>query len=251
MVGRFCADPAQAECIPVHPSASVWPVVPEGECDVSGGCRGRRGSEFVRLGVVVSGCPMTHDRLLAHPGASKVHLRSPVMPLPEAKIKENLSYAYIHAIASREGFAIARTVDDFDSVDVTIDAIGPLEPGGVWSPQIAIQLKATSQKRRKMKMGTEEVFPFQLPMKNYEDLRKKRMVPAILVVFFMPQQARQWLSHKEAGLTTRRCAYWVNLCNQPPSANASVKTVYLPTNNVFNGATLRQLLLQSSKRALP
>jgi hypothetical protein len=60
--------------------------------------------------------------------------------------KQQLSVAYVHAVAARAGYACqVKTIDD-DSIDVEVAARGKVHINAVLrSPKIAIQLKATSQ----------------------------------------------------------------------------------------------------------
>lgn len=65
--------------------------------------------------------------------------------LSENDIKEELSYAYVHAVAARASFACERISKDRDSIDVTIRAQGRLHEESIFlSPSIDLQLKATS-----------------------------------------------------------------------------------------------------------
>jgi Domain of unknown function (DUF4365) len=108
-----------------------------------------------------------------------------VIVLFENDIKEELSYAYLHAIASRAGFGVERITKDRDSVDVEIRARGKLCDGSILkSTQVDVQLKCTSQDA-----GDGDKYPFVLSRKNYDDLRGERSSPRILVVLFLPQSS--------------------------------------------------------------
>src|SRR5882672_4172606 len=66
--------------------------------------------------------------------------------LTENDIKEELSYAYVHAVASRAGFGWDRISKDRGSVDVVISADGGFpDDAVVQHAVIQVQLKATSQ----------------------------------------------------------------------------------------------------------
>src|SRR3990167_8400445 len=69
-----------------------------------------------------------------------------ILMLSVNDIKEQLSYAYIHAVASRAGFAYEKTTIDRDSIDTSIKAKGMLCPESVFtSPSIDVQAKATTR----------------------------------------------------------------------------------------------------------
>lgn len=155
--------------------------------------------------------------------------------LPENKVKEELSYAYVHAVAAHAGCSAGRPYTDTDSVDANITASG-LE-GILRSPQLDIQLKATSVAGNPAKL-----LRFPLPLKNYNDLRLRCAVPRILVVLVLPPEREQWLSHSHDGLVARRCSYWVDLLGKPPTENKSSVSVSLETSQVFDPATLTTLM---------
>lgn len=165
----------------------------------------------------------------------------------ESDIKEELSYAYLHAIASRAGFSVDRVGKDRDSIDVTIRARGKLSDESIlMSTTLDVQLKCTSRD-----VADEDAFPFELSRKNYDDLRGERSAPRILVVLFLPEDASQWLSHSLAGLVSRRCAHWCNLHGLADTTNSDSKTVYVPKANVFDCAGLRSIMERASRREQP
>jgi hypothetical protein len=58
--------------------------------------------------------------------------------------KEELSKAYLAALAARLGFKLGSWSQDDDCIDVTIGAAGKLGGGTLSSPKLDIQLKCTS-----------------------------------------------------------------------------------------------------------
>ena len=165
------------------------------------------------------------------------------MLTPE-QIKEELSYAYLHAVASRAGFACEHGPrKDMDSVDALVRARGRLEPDSTRvSPQLDFQLKATA-----VAAPTGTHHPFALPVKNYHDLRQRRVVPAYLVIFTLPENAAEWLTLDEEALTTRRCAYWCSLLGAPEVANTDTRTVRLPRNQCLTPDSLRELMVYAAR----
>jgi hypothetical protein len=153
-------------------------------------------------------------------------------------VKEELSLAYVHAVASRAGFAVETIRKDRDSVDLKIMARGRLHDlATLESPELSVQLKAT---QRDVAPG-EDLY-FDLPVHNHSDLAKRTMVPRILVVFFMPNDATQWVTVTDEALTMRRGAFWMSLLGAPPSPNTSTHRVHLPQGQAFEPVTLRDLL---------
>jgi hypothetical protein len=150
--------------------------------------------------------------------------------------QEEFSRAFIYAISAAAGlkFSNAATPDD-DSVDVAISARGPR--GSIRSPRVEIQCKC------QMSAPVGDPIPYRLKSKNYEDLRHSDyQVPRILVVVFVPEQAKDWTSHTEQEFTMRYCAYWAPLRGLPPSSNESSTTVYLPRAQLFDVACIEALM---------
>lgn len=153
-------------------------------------------------------------------------------------VKEELSLAYVHAVASRAGFAVETIRKDRDSVDLKIMARGRLHAAATLeSPELSVQLKAT---QRDLPPGEDPYFD--LPVHNYADLSKRTMVPRILVVLFMPNDETQWVTVTDEALTMRRSAFWMSLLGASPSPNATTHRVRLPQNQAFEPVILRDLL---------
>jgi hypothetical protein len=159
--------------------------------------------------------------------------------------KEQFSRAYVKALAAVTGFAWSVPSVDDDSVDLILSKKGG--NGTCLSPRLEPQLKCTSDPA-----PTEPEFSFSLKMKNYNELRLKRvMVPRILVVVFVPTELNDWLKHSETELAMRRCAYWFSLRGMPVSTNAISQTVRMQKSQTFNVDSLDQIMQRISEGGLP
>ncbi len=160
--------------------------------------------------------------------------------------KQQLSVAYVHAVAACAGYACqVRTVDE-DSVDALIAATGYVHHQAVLrSPRIEVQLKATST----LQVGTKHL-SFPLKRKNYEDLRERTHIPRILLVLVLPENPREWIETTEECMISRRCAYWTSLLGMPERGNASSVSVRLPRSQRFDVEQL-QGLMQRVSREVP
>ncbi len=164
--------------------------------------------------------------------------------LTENDIKEQLSYAYVHAVASRAGFACENVRKDRDSIDLHICARGRLHPeSSVMSPLLAVQIKASV-----LAVSIEPTFEFRLSRKNYDELRTRTMVPRILVVFAMPESPDHWLETSEDALLMRRCAYSRSLLGAPPSENEKYQNVTMRRNLLFTVDTLTDWMVRASRQ---
>nr|WP_295872049.1 DUF4365 domain-containing protein [uncultured Chitinophaga sp.] len=165
--------------------------------------------------------------------------------LTDNQAKEQLSIAYVKAIAAVNNFSCDITGTDMDSIDVTIRCNGNLAANSIIrSPEIQIQLKATEN----LTPNGSGMLPFPLPIKNYNDLRGNTLTPRLLVVLSLPANRANWLTHSINDLVLRNCSFWVNLKGQPESTNQTNVTVYLPYVQTFSPPTLNDLMIKVSRQ---
>lgn len=168
--------------------------------------------------------------------------------LDDPHIQAGLSYAYVQAITYRAGFISIRTNgdDDLDSVDITIKGKGQLEPSSILrSPSIEIQVKATYVPDFTQE---DDSFSYQLNKKNYDDLRGNTHIPRLLVIFVMPRDKTQWITHSEEKLITRKCAYWYSLKGLQDIGDQQSKTLHIPTSNTFSSDSLVELMKKVARQ---
>lgn len=150
--------------------------------------------------------------------------------------KAQLSEAYATAIASAARCSTRKTAIDDDSVDLTLVSTR----NGLYrhKPELHLQLKATAQNV----VGATHV-DFDLPLKNYEDLRDPMvLVPKILVVMVLPDNPADWLRQAEHRTRVYRCAYWLSLVDLPEVSNSTTVRVHLPRSQMFTPAALNTIM---------
>ena len=163
--------------------------------------------------------------------------------LTENQIKEEISIAYVHAIAAKVGFACEKCRIDMDSIDVIVKENGLIDTNStLYSPEIKMQLKSSSNIK-----SQDGKFHFSLPIKNYNDLRARSTSPRLLILLVLPEKADDCVIHSIDELIVRKCAYWYNLYDLPESQNISNVTVYIPETNILSPKTLKELMLKVSK----
>lgn len=167
--------------------------------------------------------------------------------LTHQNIESELSYAYLHAVASRCGFICECTGRHTDEagVDAVLRVKGRLAPDSVFLQfAVDVQLKAT----KTSPIENNAVYSHSLKIKNYNDLRSVNTgAPQLLVVFFLPENQEEWLEHAESGMTTRRCAYWQSL-RGAKEVNSDSRTVYIPRANLLSTTSLRNLMTRFSRK---
>lgn len=173
-------------------------------------------------------------------------------PLSLENIESELSYAYLHAIASKAGVAckVAGRHEDNAGVDASLVGWGPFPDGG-WRHEVdlKIQLKATI----KQPSTVEDSLSYSLSgIARYDDLRSEALAtPRILVVLFLPEEAENWIIHTEDALSLRKCAFWVSLRGAKPSENKTAQTIYLPKTQRFDVDGLTSLMAALSRNEIP
>jgi len=165
--------------------------------------------------------------------------------LTDNQVKEQLSIAYVNAVAAICNFGCEITRLDIDSIDVSITCNGNLAADSIIrSPEIKIQLKATEN----LVLNASGHYSFPLSIKNYDDLRANTLAPRLLVVLNLPNSRDGWLSHSINDLIIRNCAFWLNLKGAPNVFNTANITVHLSALNVFSPNALKDLMLKVSRQ---
>jgi hypothetical protein len=141
--------------------------------------------------------------------------------------KDHFSRAVVRAVAATAGVPATVPEHDHGSRDITFQAVDTQEAVG---RALDAQLKCTA--------GVDtsgDDFSFDLPVHNYQALRKvPRMVPIILVVVVVPDDPDTWVTLDSEQMVLRKCAYWQSLSGFPETDNTSTVAVKIPTSQVFD-----------------
>ena len=169
--------------------------------------------------------------------------------LNEQNIEAELSYAYLHAVASSAGFSCEYRNRHLDGagVDATITEDGRklADDSILTSFSIDLQLKATYREL------SESVgrFSYSLAVPHYDKLRLEEVAsPRLLLILRLPRNPKEWLQVSHETLVARRCVHWVSLRGAPASANDSHQTVYVPTQNLLTPEGLTNLMKRFSRQ---
>ncbi len=146
---------------------------------------------------------------------------------------EELSRRYVETISTCIGSKTTSTSVDDDSIDITIEkSIGR-------RPKIDAQLKSTSLDKN---ANSQDHFPFDLKVKNFNDLVLDSFSPRILIVYLLPENDNDWVKHSLKELSMCGCAYWVSLKGKEKSTNKATVRVDVPFRNVLSPDNLDLLL---------
>lgn len=172
-------------------------------------------------------------------------------PLSPPNIESELSYAYLHAVASKVGMACRPGCrhEDNNGIDAQVTAWPPfVDSKTLTEVDIKVQLKATIAEPA----DDGRNYRYRLQgLNQYNDLRSETLsVARILVVLFLPRDAAEWLKHSPEQLAIQRCAYWQSL-RGAPEINAGSVVIKMPKNQEFSPAALDGLAERLSRREFP
>ncbi|PRQ09795.1 DUF4365 domain-containing protein [Enhygromyxa salina] len=158
--------------------------------------------------------------------------------------REEISKAYIAAIAARCGYKLGTWSQDDDCLDVTIGVAGVLGGGTLAGPKIDLQLKCSSDQRH----VHDQHIAWSLERAHYDRLRHDCHTPILLVVLMLPADEHEWISYSNEELIMRRCAYWEHLHGRLPLVgDAATTTIHIPRTNLFCPDSLRSMMTRISR----
>lgn len=173
------------------------------------------------------------------------------MPLTLNDIEAELSYAYLHAVASRAGLNCQysnRNADNY-GVDATIEHFDVITGTYIKDVTLRVQLKATKNKGKETSTHIQYTFK---GIPAYDKLRQDFGQPhRILIVLFLTNDESDWLKVTVDELLLKNSAYWVCLYGAPQSANQTGETIYIPKANLLTPQSLRTLCQDIGRGNIP
>lgn len=158
--------------------------------------------------------------------------------------QEEISKAYLHAVAAKCGFTVASWTQDHGGIDATVGAAAEVGTGRLARPKVDVQLKATTQQD----LEHDDFVSWELEIAHYDSLRAPAHVPHLLVVLLLPNDVELGVEHTAEQLVLRRCAYWVRMTGmEPAKPGQKNKTVRLPKSQMFSPAALTAILEKVSQ----
>jgi hypothetical protein len=145
---------------------------------------------------------------------------------------EQFSLAYVRALAACAGYQVVRPELDDGSID------GIIMSNNGRRARLEFQAKATST----ITADGKDI-AFQLPIKNYDDLRLDAVLPRILMVLCLPTTTpTDWYEWTPNHLLLKRDAYWVSLKGLPEINGQDSRVVHIPRSQIFNIESLKMLM---------
>ena len=151
---------------------------------------------------------------------------------------EQLSRAYVQAVAAVCGCTVARPEPDY-GIDLSLRRVKQVSDRflPVGRP-LDLQLKSTTTANI-----TPDHVVYDLELRAYDLLRRAtRNTPLFLVLLVLPSDKTEWFAQTEDRLELRRCAYWLSLRSEPPVTNTRTVRVSIPRRNQFTPTELEQIM---------
>jgi hypothetical protein len=167
--------------------------------------------------------------------------------MPLGGMKEELSFAYLHMLASATGLDVGTWRQDYDVRDISLRSTvdyADLTQDGLSDAGIDVQLKCTGQER----VDRDDTIAWSLSQRTLGKMnRTNRTTPYMLCVLVTPADAGFWLNSSVDGLLARSHMYyqWGHDLPLLIAGNES-QTVHLPKANVLSPATLLELMKEAS-----
>jgi len=151
--------------------------------------------------------------------------------------KEQISVAFVHAIATRAHCTIAGWNVDKDGVDVS------LKRG---SPQVDLQLKCTQRPRR-----PDGGFTYDLDVATYDKLRAEdRSAPGYLVVVLVPQAIEDWMVQAADELILHCSALYACIQDRPDANSTQTTAIHLPAAQPFDEVAIDVMMDHARERII-
>jgi hypothetical protein len=164
------------------------------------------------------------------------------MEIPQ--MREQLSKAYLHMIASSAGLDVGSWGTDYCGYDVTLSSSVDYSPN-LYAPKIDVQLKCTGQEA----VTKKDHIAWQLETRTVDVLgRPNRSDPSLLCVLVTAADYWDWLHLDEGGLLAKSVMYWLWGSDFPThKADQKHQVVHLPIANVVTPASILELMSIASK----
>ncbi|MFF3770527.1 DUF4365 domain-containing protein [Streptomyces sp. NPDC002232] len=156
---------------------------------------------------------------------------------PETWQQEQISLAYLSAIATQAGATSAQWNVDKDGVDVTLqrDYI-----------DVAFQMKCTFSPTL---LADGDTYAFDLDMRTYDILRRQnRSSAGFLGLVVVPRELDGWLEHDDESLLMRCTGYYARIQDAPALSNKETTRIHLPKKQRLDRAGLDEVFTYAFDR---
>lgn len=150
--------------------------------------------------------------------------------------KEQISKAYVLAVATKAGATIGEWNVDKDGVDVTLRRRQLM---------VDLQLKCTGSART-----AADDYSFDLDVPTFAKLTDPdRSAPAYLCLLVVPKALQAWLHHQPEAVLLRCHGYWARMTTSNAPTGTGTTAIRLPRANRLDSEALDHMFEESLKMA--
>lgn len=169
------------------------------------------------------------------------------VPVPESARSEELSIAYVSAIAAHAGIKVEFVTRKDYGTDVTFKRLRKRKIDGHYSDVggISIPCQVKSACHPEWQVNYDKgIVTYDLRAKNYNDLVGSTY--GFLVLMCLPSSIDQWLKQDDECLRLYRCSYyWIPGPDDEETPNKRTKTIHIPLNQLFTVDALTDIVDQA------
>ncbi|MFE1289125.1 DUF4365 domain-containing protein [Streptomyces sp. NPDC058751] len=141
--------------------------------------------------------------------------------------QEQISLAYLSAVATRAGVTTAHWNVDKDAVDITLKRRGLLAE---------FQMKCSYSPTL---LSDGETYAYDLDVRAYDILRdRERSAAGYLGLVVVPRNLDEWLVHDEESLLMRCTGFYARIQNCPHVSNEGTTRIHIPKKQRIDAAGL-------------
>ena len=171
------------------------------------------------------------------------------MSMTRGHCQEDLSSAYILAVAAKAGFNCGPFSGHDYGVDTIISFVDIIDNHMLTSHPLYIQVKATYNFTED---DVDNCIIYDLDVKTYNMLiREDRGFPIILILYCMPRDDNEWLLVNEQNTTLKNCGYWASFRGETRSQNTSRCRIKIPKDQIFNELAIKSIMERIKTGGVP
>ncbi|MEV3912678.1 DUF4365 domain-containing protein [Streptomyces canus] len=141
--------------------------------------------------------------------------------------QEQISIAYVHAVATQAGATVASWNVDKDGVDATLKRNHQL---------VELQMKCSFDAHM---LADRSSYTFDLDVPTYDKLRGRyRTAAGYLGLVIVPRDVASWLQYDTASLLIRCAGFYAQIQDLPPAPGSATRVIHLPTIQRIDAAGL-------------
>jgi hypothetical protein len=175
------------------------------------------------------------------------------VPTSETDRAEELSIAYVSAVAAHAGIKVEGVARKDHGTDMTFKRLRKRRIDGHFSDvrgvHVPCQVKsARSPEWRESK--NKNVLAYDLRAKNYNDLVDS--THGFLILMCLPASVEQWVEQNQECLRLYKCCYyWVPGPDDEVTENKHTKTIHIPREQLFTAEILANIVDEAQVRIEP